>query len=179
MVVAFGLSKSFGATGGAIAAADPDLVRMIELCGGPLSFGGPIPPAALGAAIASADIHLAPEHEVLSHRLVRRIKLVGTVARELGIEMASSDISPVRFVDVGSTDRMFSIVEAMKRDGFYVNGAMFPIVAHGHAGIRFTVTLDPSETQTVAMLERLSSHIHNDHGGRSTDLVIDLTELSG
>ncbi|HEX6146265.1 MAG TPA: aminotransferase class I/II-fold pyridoxal phosphate-dependent enzyme, partial [Acidimicrobiia bacterium] len=52
LVVVAGLSKSFGATGGVIVVPDAELAERIELVGPPLTFGGPIPPASLGAAVA-------------------------------------------------------------------------------------------------------------------------------
>jgi 7-keto-8-aminopelargonate synthetase-like enzyme len=141
VVVAFGLSKSFGATGGALSASDPGLVDLVELCGAPLSFGGPIPPAALGAGIASAELHLSGEHSALQDALFERIRFVDGVATELGIAFSAKDTSPIRYVELGAADTMFDVVEAMKSDGMYINGAMFPIVPQGHAGIRFTVSL--------------------------------------
>ena len=56
LVMAFGLAKSFGTMGGVIATPDPVLIELIEITGGPMIFGGPLPPSTLGASIASADI---------------------------------------------------------------------------------------------------------------------------
>ncbi len=171
VVVSFGLSKSFGATGGALSATDPGLVDLVELCGAPLSFGGPIPPAALGAGIASADLHLSAEHAQLQTALIQRMRLVDGLATELGIAFAARDTSPIRYVELGSVDTMFQIVEAMKSDGIYINGAMFPIVPHGHAGIRFTVSLANSEEQVEHMLVRLAHRLRRVAGEK---MVIDL-----
>jgi 7-keto-8-aminopelargonate synthetase-like enzyme len=173
VVVAFGLAKSFGTTGGVIASANRELVDLIELCGGPLSFGGPVPPAVLGASMASAQIHLSDEHHELSRELIARILAVNEECRHLGIPLASEDLAPIRFVPVGSTERMFTIVEAMKRDGFYVNGAMFPIVPQGHEGVRFTVGLNVEQIDMFTMLERLAVHVR---ATSESDVVIDLTE---
>lgn len=172
LVVAVGLSKSFAATGGALAAGDPELVDLVELCGGPLSFGGPIPPAALGAGIASADIHLSDEHDRLNHELLRRFSFVDQMAGHLGIPFSSTPVSPIRYVEIGSTETMFSVIDGMKDDGFYLNGAMFPIVPHGHAGVRFTIGLSVSESQTEAMLHHLARRLPESAGGGS---AIDLT----
>ena len=50
-------SVPFGAV---LAFGDPSLVRRVQITGGALTFSGPIPPADLGAATASAAIHLSP-----------------------------------------------------------------------------------------------------------------------
>jgi 7-keto-8-aminopelargonate synthetase-like enzyme len=173
LVVSFGLAKSFGTTGGGLTALDPGLVDLVELCGAPLSFGGPIPPAVLGAGIASANLHLSPEHSALRGMLIERIRLVDGLATELGIPLAAREASPIRYVELGSVESMFNVVEALKSDGFYLNGAMFPIVPQGHAGIRFTVSLSVSEAQTEQMMTYLARHLKR-HGGES--MVIDLRE---
>jgi 7-keto-8-aminopelargonate synthetase-like enzyme len=173
LVVSFGLAKSFGTTGGGLTATDPGLVDLVELCGAPLSFGGPIPPAVLGAGIASADLHLSDEHAVLQAMLLDRIRLVDGLATELGVALAAREASPIRYVELRSVETMFNVVEALKDDGFYLNGAMFPIVPQGHAGIRFTVSLSVSEAQTEQMMVRLAHHLRR-FGGEA--VVIDLRE---
>jgi 7-keto-8-aminopelargonate synthetase-like enzyme len=173
VVVSFGLSKSFAATGGALSATDPGLVDLVELCGAPLSFGGPIPPAALGAGIASADLHLSGEHAMLQDALIERIRFVDGLATELGIAFSARETSPIRYVELGAADKMFQVVEAMKSDGLYINGAMFPIVPHGHAGIRFTVSLAVGEAQVERMLVRLAHHLRRFAG---ETMIIDLRD---
>lgn len=172
MVLAVGFAKSFGTVGAAVAAPDPELVDLIEICGGPLTFGGPIVPAALGAGIASADIHLSEEHPALRDDLLRRIALVDEVAHHLAIPLAPAAVSPIRFVEVGSTTAMFDVVSSLKADGYYLSGAMFPAVAQGHAGVRFTITRGSTEGQIEAMLHRLSHHLRRVSG--RPELVIDL-----
>lgn len=174
VVVAAGLSKSFAATGGVLASADPGLVDLVELCGAPLSFGGPIPPAALGAGLASARIHLSDEHGSLRRALAERIAWVDHLASQAGITFASRDVSPIRYVEVRSVGTMFRIVEGMKEQGFYVNGAMFPIVPQGHAGIRFTITLDVSDVQVEGMIDRLRALLAAEMG---ESVVVDLRDL--
>lgn len=171
VVVAAGLSKSFAATGGLLTSVDPGLVDLVELCGAPLSFGGPIPPAALGAGIASARIHLSEEHRRLRRALVDRIARVDRLAAQAGIVFASTEVSPIRYVEVRSVDTMFRIVEGMKQRGYYVNGAMFPIVPQGHAGIRFTITLDVSDAQVEGMIDCLRMLLAAELG---ESIVVDL-----
>ncbi len=175
LVVAGGLSKSFAATGGFVASSDEEIVDLIELCGSPLSFGGPIPPAALGAGIASADIHLSGEHAELNKALLARLDVVEAVASSLGISFGTP-ASPIRYVEVRRTETMFAIVAALKSDGYYLNGAMFPIVPAGHAGIRFTVSLSVGEEQTRSMLARLSHHLRV-FGVIPPEIVVDLAEI--
>ncbi len=64
-VVSVSLNKSFGAGGGALVFPEEELRRRVRTCGGPMIFTGPVQPPMLGAAIASARIHLSPEIETL------------------------------------------------------------------------------------------------------------------
>ncbi|HDH24877.1 MAG TPA: aminotransferase class I/II-fold pyridoxal phosphate-dependent enzyme, partial [Actinobacteria bacterium] len=59
MVVAGSLSKSIGAGGGALVFPDEKTARRVRTLGGTMTFSGPLHPAELGAALASADIHLS------------------------------------------------------------------------------------------------------------------------
>ena len=158
LVITAGLSKSFAAGGGIIAARDTDLIDDIDQCGPPLSFGGPINPATLGAGVASADIHLS--EEILGHQaaFAERIIMTNLIARDLQLPLTSVDHTPVFFVEVGRMDHMTEIVERMLEDGFYVNGAMWPIVPHRHAGVRFTITNNHSVESIRSMLECLAHH---------------------
>lgn len=171
LVLAVGFAKSFGTVGAAVASPDPDLVDLVEVCGGPLTFGGPIVPAALGAGVASAEIHLSDEHPSLRQDLLGKIALVNEVAADLAIPMGPPTVSPIRFVEVGSTTAMFDVIAGLKADGFYLSGAMFPAVPQGRAGVRFTVTRCAPDGQIEEMLRRLRHHLSR---VASRDVVIDL-----
>jgi len=159
LVIAAGLSKSFAAGGGIVANPNPDLIELIEVCGPPLTFGGPIAPAALGAGIASADIHLSSEIDERQQLLAARITAVTTTARRLELPLVSEDPTPIFFVEVGRTDLMIEIGAAMAADGFYLNPAAWPAVPHRKAGLRFTVTISLDLEVVEMMLERLHHHL--------------------
>ena len=62
-------------------------------------------------------------------------------------------------------------------DGFYVNPTGFPVVPYGHAGIRFTHTLNNTDDQIIGMVERLSVNYREVVG--EPEAVVDLTEMEG
>jgi len=173
LVVVAGLSKSFGATGGVIVVPDAELAEMIELVGPPLTFGGPIPPASLGAAVASADIHLSDELPQLQAELQDRIALVNRLAVDMGLPFAKLDPTPIWYLEIGDYDRAAGLCVAMREAGFFVNGSAFPVVPYGHAGVRFTVTLYNSPEQIEAMLTALRELSLEIVG--ETEVVVDLT----
>ena len=60
IVVALSLNKAFSAAGGALVFPSAELRERVRLAGGPMLFSGGIQPPMLGAAVASAHLHLSP-----------------------------------------------------------------------------------------------------------------------
>lgn len=174
LVVIVGLAKAFGSVGGAIAVPDPEIAEMIELTGTVLTFGGPIPPPSLGASIASADILLSDELTGRQDELMSRIRLVNDLSRQMGLPLAATDETPIWFLDIGELRDMLSLAKAMRDAGYFLNSAGFPVVPQGHAGLRFTVTLDNSPSQIEAMLTCLNEKRLELFG--ETVVEIDLTD---
>ena len=152
LVISVGMAKSFGTMGGVVATTNSEFATMIRLTGAPLIFGGPIPPAILGASIASADIHLSDELAHIQDRLNQRISFVNSLSREIGLPLAAIDHTPLWFLDVAKGGSMLELLSAMRESGFYLNGAVYPVVPRGHAGARFTVTNYNSVQQIEDML---------------------------
>ncbi|MDH3464157.1 MAG: aminotransferase class I/II-fold pyridoxal phosphate-dependent enzyme, partial [Acidimicrobiia bacterium] len=174
LVISAGMAKSFGTIGGIVATQNADLLKVIRLAGSPLVFGGPIPPPMLGASIAAADIHLSDDHPRLQGELNRRISLVNEFSEEIGLPLAVREHNPIWYLEIGSFGNTFAAAESMRKAGFYVNPAVFPVVARGHGGIRFTVTNYHSIPQIEEMLVCLNQ-IRLEMFGE-TDIAVDMTE---
>ena len=159
MVVAAGLSKSFAALGGVLVFGDEQLARRVRFVGGPLNFSGPIPPADLGAGVASAAIHLSDEHEKRQAHLVSDIEFVRSEVVRLGIPVASMDATPIWFTKVGSLEQLGEMMHRLMGDGFFVNAAAYPVVPVGESGIRFMQSLHHSREQLRELLEAVSYHL--------------------
>jgi 7-keto-8-aminopelargonate synthetase-like enzyme len=175
MVVIGGLAKSFGATGAVLAFGDPELADLVHYCGQTLLFSGPIQPAALGAAVASADFHLSAEHAVRQAELKRRIALAHSLLLENDLTLEGHDSTPVWYVRVGGVSASFQMVRDLLDDGYYVNPAVYPAVPRGHGGIRFTLTLNQTEDQLRSLVEAISRRIPET---ARSDIVIDLRTSS-
>lgn len=176
-VLATGLSKTFGALGGAIVTPNDDFAETVELCGPALTFGGPIPPPNLGAGVAAADIFLSEELGELQHALMERIRLVNDLSTEMGLGFSFLEETPLWFYDVGSPSRMMKLAASMRDAGFFLNGASFPAVAQGHAGVRFTVTLYLTKQQIEDMLQCLNEKRLELFG--ETEVIVDVDSASG
>lgn len=156
MVIAVSLAKSFGSGGSALAFPNSAMAERVQLSGGTLVFSGPLHPAQLGAAIASADIHLSPELEERQAVLQQQIRLMreGLVAADLPV--VNTDPTPLWFVRVGGSEHAMELGERMMDDGFYLNFAAFPAVPVGQAGLRLTHTVYHTADQIEAMIESLA-----------------------
>jgi 7-keto-8-aminopelargonate synthetase-like enzyme len=135
------LAKAFAAGGAVIVAPDAETARLIRTCGSTLIFSGPLQPALLGAAIASAQVHLSPEIQQRQREVVERILRFNALAQARGLPLGSSDVTPIRFVRTGDSDTTFRIAADLMRDGFYLNTAVFPAVTKGQGGLRIALTL--------------------------------------
>jgi 7-keto-8-aminopelargonate synthetase-like enzyme len=140
----------------------------VQIAGGTMTFSGPLHPAELGAAVASARIHLSDEHAELSARLRADIDLVAETAQHLDLPVPKLDPTPIWFALIGRHEDTIEIGTRMMKDGFYLNLASFPAVPPGQSGLRFTHTLYHTRDQIVAMLEALRYHFDAVLGDRVT-----------
>lgn len=162
MLVALGFSKSFGAGGAALVVPDAELGRRIFGCGGPMIFSGPLQPAQLGAGIASARIHLSPELVTLQERLRARVELFDGIATALGIDCAVSGRSPIRFVEVGSSEQTAAVARRLLDAGFFVNASAFPAVPRGQAGIRLMLNVNQTLDDVQNLARELAHCLDSD-----------------
>jgi 7-keto-8-aminopelargonate synthetase-like enzyme len=157
VVVALSLNKAFSAGGGALVfATDRDKLR-VRRCGGPMLFSGPLQPPLLGAALASAELHLRPEFSRLQDSLVERIDLTIALGRALGLPLATFDRSPIFFVRCGPLSQMFALSSAMRARGFYASVCGFPAVPQNQSGLRVTISLHNTTEDIHALMETLAA----------------------
>lgn len=138
------LSKGFGAGGTAILldGYPVETRRLIERFAGPLGYSQKMNAAAVGAALASAEIHRTEELTRLQGRLRSNIALFDSL---LTTEQSGSTY-PIRVVPM--TDE--TVVEAAQRvfaAGYYTSPVFFPIVARGTAGLRVMLRAGQTEDQ--------------------------------
>jgi 7-keto-8-aminopelargonate synthetase-like enzyme len=174
MVVAAGLSKSFATLGAVLAFGDSAMARRVRLTGGPLTFSGPVPPAALGAAVESAAIHLSGEHRVLQARLIADIEACRSEIVRRRLPVMSLDATPMWYIRVGGPEGVAEMVSRLMEDGYYLNAATYPAVPLGYGGIRFTQTLHNTREQTIGLLDAIERHLPE--VASEIDIVVDLRD---
>jgi 7-keto-8-aminopelargonate synthetase-like enzyme len=127
------LNKAFGTSGAAIMldGYPKNTLRVIERFAGALCYSQPMNTAAVGASLASAEIHRTGELTALQRRLRDNIELFDT---HIKTEQSGATY-PIRVIPLSDE----TVIDAGRRvyeAGFYVSPVFFPIVARGTAGLR-------------------------------------------
>jgi 7-keto-8-aminopelargonate synthetase-like enzyme len=151
VVVALGFAKAFGVGGAALVFSDEEDRMRVRRCGGPMLFSGPLQPPLLGAAVASAKLHLQPEFSLLQQALADRIDRTLDFAKETGVPFVNGDPTPIFFVRFGVASAAMSAVTSLRRQGIYTCVSVFPAVPQNQAGLRITISLH----NTVSDIEQL------------------------
>jgi 7-keto-8-aminopelargonate synthetase-like enzyme/predicted N-acyltransferase len=161
MILAVSFAKAFATGGAAIVFPNKEWAHTVRSCGGPMITSGPIQPATLGAAIASANIHLSDEIYDLQEDLHDKIRYTEFLIKKAGLPLIKDNLSPVFFVGTSAPDAAFKVVGNMMDEGYYLNVSAFPVVPMKNAGIRFTITRSNEFEQIEGMVEALNEHFHN------------------
>src|SRR4051812_8420585 len=159
VVAANSLNKSFAAAGGCLILPNEEMHRMVRTNGGPMIFSGPIQPPLLGAAIQSAKIHLSDELPRMQAALRERIQLFNDLCEEFCITLASTDLTPIRYVPIGLPVVTSDVLRELLDDGYYTNFGTFPAVPMKHAGVRITLTLHHTADDIRGVVESLVRHV--------------------
>jgi 7-keto-8-aminopelargonate synthetase-like enzyme len=155
VVAALSLNKSFAAAGGAIAVADREQQRLIRTCGGPMIFSGPIQPPMLGAALASARIHLSEELEDRQLALAERMELCDELMGDAGFRRGARPLTPIRTVQIGAPQVAERAAAALLERGFLASLATYPAVARNRCGLRVSITLHQTEADIRSLVDAL------------------------
>jgi 7-keto-8-aminopelargonate synthetase-like enzyme len=158
-VMVTSLAKAFAAGGAVIVLPDAETARLVRAVGSTLIFSGPLQPPLLGAAIASARIHLSREIDARQRRLLDRIRLFNSLAAARGLPLGSTAETPIRFVKVGDSDATYDVVSALMNDGFYVNSAVFPAVSRGQGGLRVALTVHQTPDDVRGLVDAVARRL--------------------
>ncbi len=142
------LNKAFGTSGAAILldGYDKATLRVIERFAGALSYSQPMNTAAVGASLASAEIHRTDELTALQGRLRANIALFDSLVKT---EQTGSTY-PIRVVPM-SDETVIESGRRVYRAGFYVSPVFFQIVPRGTAGLRVMLRAGQTEEQIRAL----------------------------
>jgi 7-keto-8-aminopelargonate synthetase-like enzyme len=158
-ILLFGtLSKTFGASGAVLVCSNKKMYREIKTFGGPLTFSAQLEPASIGAAIASADIHLSPEIYVLQQELRERVAYFNKLLLQTELPLIDQNISPVFYIGTGMPKTGYNFVNRLMDEGFYVNLGIFPAVPVKNTGVRITISRHNQKEEIKALVEAMEYH---------------------
>ena len=158
IVIISTLAKGFGCVGGTAILADHEMYRKIDIFGGPLSYSHPLPPASVGAAIASAKIHLSDEIYKYQEELSDLVQHMNNRLVEKKLPNISSQYSPIYYIGCGLNKVTHNFVQRILNEGFYVNTATFPAVPNDKSGLRFTITRHVTKKDIDEFSDAMSYH---------------------
>lgn len=150
------LNKAFGADGGVIVCPDTATRDRIVNGGNTVIFTGPISPPALGAVMASADIHLSEEIICLQAQLQTRVQMFNDLATELELPLIVESDTPIFYIGVGKPEIGFEVCRRMMEKGYYLGLALYPAVSLNNTGLRATLTVRHQLSDIKDMLQTLS-----------------------
>ncbi len=158
MVLTTGLGKGFGTGGGLIVLPDDETRRRIRTIGPTMLFGGPLQVPVLGAAVASARIHLSPEIEELQQQLQDRIRFCAERLAEHALPVVSPPDTPVGFVGVSTPDACHALVRALLDEGLFTNPAYFPATPLRRGGLRFLLSRHQTLDDIARLVDGIARH---------------------
>ncbi|WP_188302399.1 aminotransferase class I/II-fold pyridoxal phosphate-dependent enzyme [Streptomyces sp. CBMA123] len=153
------LAKGFGTIGGVAVFPTEEAFHRVEVNGGPLMYSHPLPPPMLGAAIASARIHLSTRIGALQAELAERREYCNELLAAAGLPVVSDPRTPVYFIGLGEPEVSYGMVRRVLDDGFYVNQSSFPLVPLKKSGLRFTLTRHVGRDHIRGLVEAVAHHL--------------------
>ncbi len=167
-------SKSLASCGGVIA-GPADVIEYLRIQSRPFLFTASGVPAAVGAALAAVRICRSPEGRELFARVLDNARYLHAGLAGLGFKVVSPTrladgtevVTPVVPVIVGDDWKAGLVWKALYDSGVFVNVALHPAVAPGHALLRTSVmathdraTLD----EAIGTFARVKDAFELEHG---------------
>lgn len=153
IIIVATLNKAFGTSGGAVmfGGRSSDELRIVERFAGAMSFSQPMNTAAVGASIASAEIHTSSELGTLQRRLAKNIEFFDDRMRTPHF----GETYPIRVIPCSEED-VIPTARRVFEAGYYASPVFFPIVKKGSAGLRVMIRAGHSEDDITGLVSVLS-----------------------
>ncbi|MEZ4330742.1 MAG: bifunctional aminotransferase class I/II-fold pyridoxal phosphate-dependent enzyme/GNAT family N-acetyltransferase [Myxococcota bacterium] len=158
MILATGMAKGFGTGGGLIVSCLPEVKKKVRRFGPTLIFAGPLQPPILGAAIASARIHLSPEIGAMQAELRERLAIFADRIRRHPVPVVSPGNTPVGFVGTGPTQVCQILCARLMDAGYFTNPAQFPATPARRSGNRFLISRHHAREDLEGLADALAEH---------------------
>lgn len=148
-IVAASLGKGFGASGGILMLGTNSQELIFRRFAIAHAFSASMNTAAIGAAIASAEIHRTDELLQRQRSLRQNLALLDSVLPT--VQGASS--LPIRTIRIGDDLLAVAAARQLLHMRFYASAIFFPTVPRGEAGLRICLTSSHTESQIRALAD--------------------------
>lgn len=152
------MGKGFGVTGGLAIFPNEETYRKVRIFGGPLIYSHPLAPPIIGAAIASAKIHLSDDIYRIQKELRENIDYCNQLISKTNLTVMSNPFTPIFFVGMGQPKVGYNMVKKLLDDGFFVNLALFPAVSVRNTGVRFSISRQVKKNEIKEFVDALVYH---------------------
>lgn len=151
-IIAASLGKGFGASGGILmlgTALQEILFRRFSIAH---AFSASLNTAAIGAAMASAQLHQTQELVLRQNTLQKRIEKFDQL-----METPDADRTklPIRTIILGDETASIAAARHLLLNGCYTSAIFFPTVARGKAGLRVCMTASHTEQQIQELCDAI------------------------
>lgn len=150
-IIVASLGKSFGASGGVAMFGNAEQKQKTSRYGGPSNWSQSLNSAAIGAGLASINLHKTDELTQLQDRLQANIKLFDSLIKT----PQHGSFTPIRLIPCGQADIATDVTEYLANNGFFAAAVFFPVVAQNHSAIRITLRAD----MTIELINQFSDLI--------------------
>lgn len=141
------LAKSFGALGGVLLVNNKKQREIIDYSAGPFGWSQAFSVPGMGAVKASAELHMTNEIALLQEKICENMEYFDSL---IPTQHGGNQL-PIRVVEIGEAEHAFEISKRIYDLGFYTSAVFFPIVKHGHAGLRIMgrANIEKSDIHTL------------------------------
>ncbi len=158
MVLTATLGKAFGSCGGVTVFPNADWQDRVKTFGGPNTFSVQLEPPILGAAVASAKLHLSDEISGMQVELQKRIEYFNALIERTDLPLVNVNNSPIFYIANGAMGMSNNLITRLIEDGVYINVALFPAVPAKNTGARITLSLNNSFEEIEELADKLNHH---------------------
>lgn len=159
LALATSLSKAFGAVGAVVVLPTAQDVDVMKKFAPTYVFGGPPPLSIIDSAIASAEIHLSGELNMLQRRLWKNVEYFDQLTSSLDTHILNAkQSSPIRGLMVGNEFMAIEFALFLRKCGYAVTTAMYPTVAQNQSILRIGLSA-PHSRQEIRQFSSLLKEI--------------------
>ena len=151
------LSKAFGATGGFLALSNAKAADFIKRYAIPYAFGGPPSMPGVGAAVASAKLHLNGTVDALQAQLRENTALFDSLLNRKCINLGST--MPIRGILIYDEFEAIRATRTLHEKGYAVTAAMYPTVALGRAMLRVAISASHTSDDVRGIVEAINQNL--------------------